>query len=170
MNINFFFIFIFLGLNSIYFFFKPIKVEQQDFIDIPLFEMKQFTLYELNNRGLTTLMSGTSSIRYSDRYKVLNINFTNNSKEYIANMTAGSGVYNEDRLELKDNIVFSREDGLTFQTDSAIYNKKTDVIKTQGKYRASIGKNIVTADSLIYFNLKKEIESKNIVIVYQLGE
>jgi len=170
MNINFFFIFLFIGLVSIYHFFKPIKIEQQQFIDIPLFDMNKFTLYELNKEGLKTLMSGESSIRYSDRYKVSKINFTNNSQEYILNVTAGNGIYKNKELLLNNNIIFSREDGLTFQTGSAIYNKESNIIRTQGKYKASIGNNSITGESLIYNTITRKIKSKNIVMIFQLGE
>ena len=170
MNINFFFIFIFIGLISIYHLFKPIHIENQDFIDIPLFEMSKFTLYELNSFGLTTLMEGKSTIRYSDRYSVSDINFTDNSQEYLVNIVAGNGVYKEKELELKNNIIFSREDGLSFKTEKATYDKDTNTIKTVGKYYSSIGNNTISGDSLTYYNIKKRIESKNIVAIYQLGE
>jgi len=170
MNINIFFIIIFGGLISIYQFFKPIHIEQQTFVDIPLFEMKDFTLYELNEIGLTTLMKGDNAIRYSDRYLVSNINFTDNSKEYIVNMVAGSGIYTEKSVALKDNIHFSREDGISFQTDKATYYKEANIITTAGKYSSTIGNNTISGDSLTYYNIKKRIKSKNIVAIYQLGE
>jgi len=170
MNINIFFISIFAGLLSIYFFFKPIKIEEQVFVDIPLFEMNKFTLYELDESGLTTLMIGKNTTRYSDRYVVSDINFTDDSKEYLVNIVANNGIYKNKILKLKDHIYFSREDGLTFQTEQAEYDQNSNIIKTDGKYLSSMGNSTLSGDSLVYYGLEKKIKSKNIFAIYQLGE
>ncbi len=170
MNINFFFIFIFVGLISIYNFFIPIKIVQQEFVDVPLFEINNFTLYELNNFGLVTLMSGKNSTRYSDRYTVSKINFTDNSNQYIINMIAEKGIYKNNKIALTENIVFSRADGLSFKTSSAEYNKNTNIITTDEKYILVKDTHSIAGDSLRYFNLLNKIESSNVIVKYQLGE
>ncbi len=170
MNINNFFLSIFFGLMVIFFLFKPLDLKQQTFVDVPLFELKQFTLHEINAFGLTTLMTGNQATKYSNRYVVENMDYTDNSKKYIANMKAEHGVYKDDIIDLDGSIVYVREDGLTFETEKAEYNKKTNIVSTDTKYRAFRGVSIATGDSLKYYNILDKIESTNVVVNYKLGE
>jgi len=82
-----------MGLMTIYIFFKPLDIKQQTFVDVPVLEISSFTLFELDTNKLRTIMNGDKAIRYADRYTVSNINFTDNSKKYIANMKANKGIY-----------------------------------------------------------------------------
>jgi len=68
-------------LGSIYIFFKPLNIKQQAFVDVPLFELKNFMMYELDTKGLRTIMLGNSATRYSNRYTVQDIDYTDNEKD-----------------------------------------------------------------------------------------
>ena len=172
MNINIFFISISAVLLMIFIGFKPLDIKQQEFIDVPLFQLKMFTLHELDKNGLITLMKGSAATRYSDRYRVANINYTDNSKKYIANMSADDGLYRDkdDTLDLKGNVLYNREDGLIFETDEATYNKKTSIAKTDKNYVLYRYSSRVTGTSLEYDNRLNRVKSKNIVAKYQLKE
>ena len=152
--------------------FKPMDIKQQEFVDVPLFKLTDFTLHELDENGLITLMKGDSAIRYSNRYKVVSIDYTDNSKKYIANMRADGGLYKDQKelLDLKGNVIYSREDGLVFETDEIMYNKKTSVVQTDKAYVLYRDSNRVVGTSLIYNNEKNIAESKNVVAKYQLKE
>ncbi|SMP88921.1 Lipopolysaccharide-assembly, LptC-related, partial [Epsilonproteobacteria bacterium SCGC AD-308-P11] len=119
MNINIIFIIISIGLMMIFFLFKPMHIKQQEFVDVPLFELSSFSLYELNKKGLNNTMIGTKGTRYSDRYTVENIDYTDNSEKFIANMKADNGIYKDDIVYLEGNVTYTREDGLVFFTQSA---------------------------------------------------
>ncbi|MEA3331304.1 MAG: LPS export ABC transporter periplasmic protein LptC [Campylobacterota bacterium] len=170
MNINIFFLFISIGLLMIFFLFKPLDIKEREFVDIPVFELKSFTLYELNTKGLSTIMIGDSAIRYSDRYRVSNINYTDNSKEYIANMKADNGTYKDEIVNLNGNVIYQREDGLSFETQKASYNKKTKIAYANTDYISYMGTNRVVGKSLIYNNLSKRVKSQSVVAKYQLQE
>jgi len=171
MNINIFFISVLSSLVMIFFFFKPLSLKQQDFIDVPLFELNQFTLYELDKVGLTTLMRGTNALRYSNRYVVKDMDYTDNSKEYIANMRATNGIYQENILKLDGDITYIREDGLTFTTDKVTYNKNTNIASTDSDYVLFQGdSNRVSGKSLYYNNVLNKIESKYVIAKYKIGE
>ena len=146
------------------------NIKKQKFEDVPLFELSSFTLHELNRFGLQTLMTGDSAVRYKDRYTVSNINFTDNSKEYIANMKADHGLYKDDIIELEDDVVYSREDGLTFETSRAVYNKNTTVATSDTDYVSYRDKNIIKGSFVKYNNSLNRVESKNVVATYQLKE
>ena len=154
----------------IFFMFKPMDIKQQHFKDVPLFELNDFTLYELNPEGLTALLYGTKGTRYADRYTIKNIDYTDNSKKYIANMVADFGVYKNEIVKLTGHVVYVREDGLTFKSDQVTYNKKTADAISNTKYIAYLNDNIVIGNYIKYNNISKKIYSKHVIAKYQLKE
>ena len=169
MNINIFFLILASGLFMIFFFFKPLNIKQQKFEDIPLFELEKFKLIELNNAGLTTILDGTKGIKYSDRYEIFNVDYTDNTKSYLANMKANSGLYKGNTIDLNGNVVYSREDGLTFKTQKATYNKKTSIAKSNTSYVSYLGENKIEGSYIKYNSLTKVLGSKNIKASYKLN-
>jgi len=129
-----------------------------------------FTMYELNNRGLETLMIGTKGIRYSNRYTVKDIDYTDNSRNYKANMRADFGVYKNDIVNLDGNVFYSREDGLDFETQKVLYNKKTAIAYVNQDYVSYRDKNRVTGTSLEYNNLLNQSKSTDVVANYKIEE
>ena len=170
MNINIFFTLLFFALGMIFVFFKPLNIKQQVFKDVPLFNLKTFTMHELNTEGLATLMMGTEATRYSNRYRVKNIDYTDNTKEYIANMKANDGIYRNEIVDLKGDVIYFREDGLTFESQVAKYNKKTSVAHVNAKYVSYRNDDRIKGSSLIYNNKLNRVKSKNVIAKYQLKE
>jgi len=150
--------------------FQPMKIKQQEFGDIPIFELNFFTLHELDRAGLQTLMTGDDAIRYEDRYTVSNINYTDNSEEYIANMKAKRGLYKDNIVNLEEDVVYAREDGLTFKTNKASYNKDTSIAITESDYTSYMGDNVVNGSFVKYNNSLNRVNSKNVTATYQLKE
>ncbi|MDT8339661.1 MAG: LPS export ABC transporter periplasmic protein LptC, partial [Sulfurimonas sp.] len=70
----------------ILFLFKPMEIKQHVFKEVPLFTISNFTMHELDQKGLVTLMNGSKASRFTDRYTVEEMDYTDNSKEYMANM------------------------------------------------------------------------------------
>ena len=140
-------------------------------MDVPLFELKDFTMYELGRSGLHTIMLGSSATRYADRYTVKNIDYTDNEKEeYIANMKADNGIYKNDFVTLTGNVEYVRDDGLTFKTQKAIYNKKTSNVVSDVGYVAYMNESTVRGSYIKYNNEKNRIFSKNVTAKIQLQE
>jgi len=146
------------------------NLKQQKFIDVPLFELSTFIIYEINKVGLDTMMLGTKAIRYADRYSVDNINYTDNTQKYIANMKADNGIYKNEILTLSGNIIYTREDGLTMETSKAIYNKKNSVTTIDNDFVSYKGNNRVIGSSAIYNNKNNKLASKNVIAKYQIKE
>jgi len=172
LNINAFFILIFIGLIMIYVGFKPQYIAEQDFVDVPLFELDSFVLHELNQDKLITIMKGSETKRYADKYSIINIDYTDNSKELLSNIKADNGLYRdkEDIIDLIGNVIYNREDGLVFESQEAIYNKKTAIAKTQKDYIMYRDKDSIVGTSLVYDNANDKIKSKNVVAKYQIKE
>jgi len=145
-------------------------IKQQKFGEIPMFELTSFTLYELNRVGLQTLMLGDNAIRYEDRYTVSNINYTDNSRDYIANMQAKYGLYKDNIIDLKEDVVYAREDGLNFETSRVIYNKNSSIATADSDYVSYQGENVIQGSFVKYNNSLNRVKSKNVTATYQLKE
>ncbi len=154
----------------IYIFFQPLKINQQEFKDTPSLQVENFVLYELDTTGLQTLMLGTKALRYSDRYIVEDVNFTDNSTVHISNMKASKGIYKNSIVNLVGNVVYVRDDGLTFKSPTLNYNTKSSIAQTQDKYLAYKGKNSMRGSSFVYDSLKETMKAKNVTVKYQLEE
>lgn len=154
----------------ILFLFKPMEIKQHTFKEVPLFTISNFTMHELDQKGLVTLMNGSKAERFTDRYTVEEMDYTDNSKEYMANMKANNGVYKNEVVHLNGDILYVREDGLTFETQKAVYNKKTSIATADGDFLLYRGSNRVTGEKLKYNNSLEKIESKNVKAIYKLEE
>jgi len=154
----------------IFFLFEPMNIKKQEFIDVPLFNIKDFTMYEINKEGLETLMTGEQSLRYADRYIVKKIDFTDNSKELIANMKADSGLYKNEIVDLDGNVTYIREDGLAIDAKNMRYNRKTFMAVTKEPFVAYMGDNKIYGTSLEYNAKEKKILSKKVEVIYQINE
>jgi len=154
----------------IYVLFEPLKVKEQQFVDVPLLKIDNFVMYELDKTGLQTLMSGTKALRYSNRYIVNDIDFTDNSQLHISNMLAKKGIYKNDIVDLVGDVVYTRDDGLIFKSPTLTYNTKSSIAQTQSKFVAHKGKNSMNGSSFVYDSLKETMKSKNVAVKYQLKE
>lgn len=170
MNINYFFVAASACLFMILFLFKPLEIKEQSFVDVPLFSISSFTMYEFDTKGLITLMNGDKATRYKDRYAVEKIDYTDSSKKYRANMKSDSGIYKDEIVYLDGNILYAREDGLTFETQKATYNKKTSLAVAEGSFVLYQDKNRVEGKALKYNSSSEKIESKNVTAKYNLKE
>ena len=170
MNINILLSLIFVGLAMIYFLFEPMKIKKLDTKEVPLFSLNTFTLYELDKFGLTALMKGSKGTRYSNRYEVKDIDYTDNSNEFKANMKAKNGLYKSEVVHLNGDVFFKRTDGLRYFSQKAVYNKKTDVSTSDADYVASMGDNQIYGDYILYDAKKEKIKSKNIYAIYKIKE
>lgn len=170
MNINYFFLFVSSCLLMILFLFKPLDIKQQIFEDVPLFNISSFSMYEFNQKGLITLMSGNEATKYEDRYTIDMMNYTDNSKDYVANMKSNVGIYKEEIVYLEGDVIYFREDNLTFETQKATYNKITTIARAEGEYVVYMGENMATGRELEYDNSLKRLKSKDVVAKYHLKE
>lgn len=170
MNVNYFFTATSFLLLVILFAFKPMEIKEQPSGDVPLFSITSFVMYELDVKGLITTMNGTTATRYRDRYTVEGIDYTDSSKEYIANMKSKNGIYKDDVVYLEGDIVYKREDGLTFETQKATYDKKASIANAEGEYLLYRGENRVVGRGLHYNSAQETINSKDVTAKYQIEE
>lgn len=170
MNINYFFIAISLSLSAILFLFEPQELDKKTEGDIALFNISSFLMYELNKNGLITFMNASEGVRYKDRYTITDINYTDNSKEYRANLKAKDGIYKNDILKLSGDVFYTRQDGIKFQTDEATYDKKSSIAKANGDYIAYMEENVAYGREIEYNNALKTLRSKDVFITYHIED
>ena len=154
----------------IFVFFKPLDIKHQEFIDVPQLEMKKFTMYELVLDGLKTYMTGDNATKYDDRFVIDDMNYTDKSQKYTANMCAKKGIYKDTKVILRGDVVYSRENGFIFKTQKLIYDKNTSIAISDVGYTAKMGENVVHGTYIKYNNLLNKVYSKNIEAIYQLQE
>ncbi|MDT8338262.1 MAG: LPS export ABC transporter periplasmic protein LptC, partial [Sulfurimonas sp.] len=78
--------------------------------------------------------------------------------------------YKDEVVHLSGDILYVREDGLTFETQKAVYNKKTAIATADGDFVLYRGANRVTGEKLKYNNSLEKIESKNVNAIYKFEE
>lgn len=170
MNINYFFSSVLIALLMIFFLFEPLEIKQQKPQDVPLFNISTFTMYELDRSQTLTLMHGKEAAKYLDRYTIEKMNFTDNSKKYVANMRSNSAIYKNGIVYLEGDIVYLGREGLTFKTQKATYDRKSTIAATEGDFLLYRGSNIVNGENLKYNGSLERVESKNVTAKYQLQE
>jgi LPS export ABC transporter protein LptC len=154
----------------IYTFFKPTIIEKRAFKEMPLFEITSFEIHELDTKGLKSLLSGSSAQKFSDRYVVEEINYTDNSQKYLANMRANSGIHKEDETTLKGDVHYKRDDGFLFEGQEAKYDKKLALLSSDQNYIIHKGQSNVRGETLLYNSETKKAEATKIKAIYQLQE
>lgn len=170
MNINIFFLLLISGLSVIFFLFKPLDHIEQKTDEIPMLELKDFKLSELSTKGLMSVTEGSEGIRYKNRYTVSNLDYIDNSREFISHIKSNDGLYKGADLFLNGDVEYEREDGISFKTQKAKYNEKTKIMKSLTKYVSYVGENRATGSYLEYNNETGISKSKNVTINYKLKE
>jgi hypothetical protein len=154
----------------IFLLFKPMDIEEKKHGEIALFQIEDFLLHELTPNGLITLMKGDEAKKFTNRYEVDKIDYTDNSKELQANMLANFGVYKNEIVTLTGDIIYTREDGFKFTTEEVSYERLASIATTKVPYIATMGKNSVKGTWLQQNNTNNKTFSKNIKAIYYIEE
>ena len=167
MNINILIFIIGVALGSIYLFFKPLDIKQVDTKkDIPLFEVNDFTMYDISKEKVVDISTGKKAFRYKDRYKLNDFALTDNSNEYLVAISANEGLYKNEIITLEGDVVYSQSDGLEFKSQKVFYNRKKGYLETKVPYIATQGESRVVG-SYLYHDINKKItKSKNVDAIY----
>ncbi|SFV52544.1 hypothetical protein MNB_SM-7-1272 [hydrothermal vent metagenome] len=169
MNINVLIFFIAILLGSIFFLFKPLKIQQSKNVkEIAQIEMNNYTMYEFDTQKLVNLAIGKKALRYKDRDVLSHFVFNDNSNDALVSLSANYGVYKNDTIDLKGQVLYTKSDGIEFRSEHVFYDRKKAYAKSDLPYTAFMGKNWIKGRSL-YYDLKKDkIRSKDIYAVYHI--
>jgi len=154
----------------IYIFFEPTELKKQESVEVPLMELQNFTIYELDQEGLKSRLKGANSSRYSDRDVIEKIDFTSSATNMVSSIQAGIGTHKSEDILLEDDVVYKREDGVIFKSEMAHYEKKSAIFSTQKDFVIYKGKNSTVGEALMYDSKNKTTKAQNIKTVFQLQE
>ena len=163
-----FYLFIMLLLAGIYVFFKPMNIAQQQPGEIAQLELNDFTVKEFDTEHLKTVLSGSFGKRFTDRYEVEDINFTDATREHKQNITAKSGLYKSGIVTLKGAVLFKRDDGVVFSSEHIVYDHNSTVAQAIGPFKLRRGLESFSGVDLVYNNTNGNIAAKAINGIYIL--
>lgn len=154
MNINLFFITLIALLLSVFIFFKPIEVNVPDHKEIAQLELKNFQIYEVEEKGVKSILEGEMGQRFENRYEIRDVTFKDTSKTYMEVMHADHGRYQDDKVYLNQNVTYARADEMTFKSDEAMYDINNSLVTTEGSFIMSAKRNYFKGHKL-KFNTKE---------------
>ncbi len=169
MSLNLFFLAIAAGLVSIFVFFRPMDIEKSQQKEIALLDLHQFTVYELGQGGLQSIMKGSSGERFEKRYEVRDANFTDNTRPYIQNMQSDFALYDSQKIYLEQHVKYERADGLTFRSNEATYHQVKGIATTKGEFVIDQGADQVHGRALRYNTQTGVIKAKQIRATFTLN-
>ncbi len=155
MTVNSFFLVLLGGLLGIYLFFSPMDIQEKEHKEVPMLDLERFTVYELDTTGLQSVMMGSEGKRFSNRYEVLDVNYTDNSHKFIQTMRSDFARYQGEKVFLEGNVRYKRADGMMFLSDDAKYDHKRSVATKRGPFTI-IDKNDWLVGKRLYYNSVKE--------------
>ena len=170
MTVNTFFVLVVLLLAGIFFIFKPMSVKSEEKMEVAQIDLVNFTTFELDENGLRNVMSGTHGWRYTNRYEILDINFTDKTKDYLQKMSADFGNYQDDVVSLVGDVRYKREDGLAFMSNEATYEQKRSTASTEGEFKIIQNGDWVEGRALVYNSAAGTVNAKEIRANYVIRE
>ncbi len=129
-------------------------------------EIEDFTLYEMSKAGVESVVSGTIGRQYTSHYEVENAHYIENKNKLGEHLYADKGRFEKDIVYLNENVRYFREDGLSFESDHAVYNTKKEHLYVPEKFILTQNENIIYGSELHYFSKTGIINAQNIDASY----
>lgn len=170
MKITHFFIFLFLFSLSLFVFLKPESYMQSSTMNVPQLEISDFTLYELDTSGVKSIVNGTTGRQYTAHYEVQNVHYIENENKLGEHLYADNGIFKGDIAYLNDNVRYFREDGLSFESDYAVYNTNKEHLFVPSKFVLTQNENVIYGKDLNYYSVTGKINAKNINANYYIED
>jgi LPS export ABC transporter protein LptC len=138
--------------------------------EIPIFEFRDFTMYELDNHSLQMQMKGSQASKYQDRYEIDNINYLDNTQQNRANMVAQHGTYKDDVILLDGDVFYKslNKTKFTFHTKKARYEKRKSLIISDSNYTITFDHGSMRGVFLQYNTKNKTLYSKDVTANYTI--
>jgi len=170
MKVTHFFAGMLLLSLSLFIFLKPEAVVKVSGEKVPLLEIEDFTVYKITKVGVENIMSGSSGKQYDTYYEVKNAHYIENKSELGQHLYADRGRFEKDIAYLNDNVRYFRDDGLSFESDKAVYNTKKELLYVPDDFVLSQNENIIYGKELHYNTKTGKIEADHIDANYYIEE
>ncbi len=145
-------------------------IEQFDNNDTAMLELHNFKLYNIGLDGLDMMLQGSYAERYSNRYEIHDLNYTNNSAQEQQKMIATRAMYQDKTLYLNGNVVYKKGNNFMFTSDEAQYDEKTKNASTTGKFELKSSDGIFSGYELQYNSESEKVKAKTITATYHLNK
>jgi LPS export ABC transporter protein LptC len=170
MSANYFFLSVGAVLLLILLLFRPMQTQTEVTQEVAQLELFDFVLHELDQQGLRNVLSGSEGKRFTDRYVIKDVNYTDNTKKYVENMRSDTGVYKGNVVTLEGNVRYHRKDGIYFNSEKATFDQNQSVARTHGKFVLTRVSDRVQGDDLYYNSDSGKIKAQNITAFYRINE
>ena len=170
MRLTHFFIFIFMFSISLFVFLQPEQSFNQEQEKVPQLEIEDFTLYEIDVTGVQSVVNGTIGRQYPNHYEVENAHYIENKNKMGEHLYADNGKFEKDVAYLDTNVRYFREDGLSFESDFAVYNTKEENLYVPKAFVLTQNENIIYGRELHYSSLTGDIRAQTIDANYYIQE
>ena len=172
MNINILILVIVAFLTSIYVFFKP--EQPKKFVqvkEVPLFELHNYILYELDTKKVIDISNGIKAVRYKDRYEFYDFKFIDNTHKDVVTISALNGLYkNNDTITLSGDVFYTTDGGMDFFSQKAFYDKKRMLLKSDVPYIAHLEGGTIRGKTIRYDLKNKIIKSTDVNATFNIKE
>jgi len=170
MRITHFFVVLFLFAASLLVFLKPQEYSKNTQVKIAQLEIEDFTIYEINKEGVQSVVSGTLGRQYPSYYEVENAHYIENKNRLGEHLYADKGKFEKEVAYLDENVRYFREDGLSFESDHAIYNTNKELLYVPKNFILTQNENIVYGSELHYNAKTGKIAAQKIEANYYIEE
>lgn len=170
MKLTHFFIILLLFCVSIFVLLKPSSYTKNSDEKIAQLEIEDFTVYELNTKGVKSVLSGTVGRQFSTYYEVENAHYVENKKKSSEHLYADTGRFEKEIAYLDDNVRYFREDGLSFESDHAVYNTKKESLYVPKSFILTQNENIIYGQELNYDAVSGKLSAQKVDASYYLED
>jgi len=170
VRLTHFFILLFVLSSSLFVFLKPQDYNKSADTQVPQLEIEDFTLYKLDEVGVQSVVSGTIGRQYVSFYEVQNAHYIENKNKLGQHLYSDKGRFEKNIAYLDDNVRYFREDGLSFESDHAVYDTKKELLYVPQKFILTENENIVYGSELHYNSITGEVLAQDVDANYYMEE
>jgi len=170
MKLTHFFVGMLLFSLALFVFLRPENISTTSAGKIAQLEIEDFTLYEITKDGVQSVVSGTVAKQFETHYEVENAHYIENKNKLGEHLYADRAKFEKDVAYMNENVRYFREDGLSFESDKAIYNTKEEELYVPEKFVLTQNENIVYGKELHYNSKTGKINALDIDANYYIQE
>jgi len=170
MRITHFFVLLFLFAITLLVFLKPQEYQKNSQEHTAQLEIEDFSIYEINKEGVQSVVSGTLARQYVDYYEVENAHYIENKNHLGEHLYADLGKFEKEIAYLNENVRYFREDGLSFESDHAVYDTQKELLYIPKSFILTQNENIIYGNELKYNVKTGKMSAEKIDANYYLEE
>ena len=170
MKLTHFYIILFLFSLSLFVFLQPESYVKSEGEQVAQLEIEDFSVYEINTQGVKSVLSGTSGQQFTTHYQVENAHYIENKKDFSEHLYSDVGRFEKDVAYLNNNVRFFREDGLSFESNDALYNTKKESLYVKDNFILTQNENIIYGNELHYDTVSGQLSAQSVDANYYLED